>query len=64
MQPDYNLWVDVLILGITVFALILATLCLPTQRKPRGATPEPDRRKLEDHQAIRRLIAEDKRHGL
>lgn len=64
MQPDYNLWVDAMILGITVFALILATLCLPHEGKKRGATPEPNRRKLVEHQAIRRLIAEDKRHGL
>lgn len=64
MQPDYNLWVDAMILGIAVFTLILATLCLPHDRKQRGATPEPNRRKLKEHQAIRRLIAEGERHEL
>ena len=63
MQADYNIWADALILGIAVFALTIATFCLPHERKKRGATPEPSRRKLEEHQAIRRLIAEDERHG-
>ena len=61
---SYNPWADILILGIAVFALAAATLCLPHDRKQRGATPEPNRRKLEEHQAIRRLIAEGERHGL
>lgn len=59
MQADYNLWVDALILGLAVFALTIATFCLPHERKRRGATPEPSRRKLEEHQAIRRILMQD-----
>jgi len=64
MQADYNIWADALILGIAVFALTVATFCLPHDGKRRGATPEPSRKKLEEYQAIRRLITEDERHGL
>jgi len=64
MQADYNIWADLLPLGLAVFALTIATFCLPHEGRRRGATPEPSRRKLEEHQAIRRLIAEDERHGL
>lgn len=59
MQADYNLWADALILGIAVFALTIATFCLPHEGKRRGATPEPSRRKLEEHQATRRILIED-----
>lgn len=59
MQADYNLWVDALILGIAVFALTIATFCLPHEGKKRGATPEPSRRKLEEHQAVRRILMQD-----
>ena len=59
MQADYNIWADALILGIAVFALTIATFCLPHEGKKRGATPEPSRRKLEEHQAVRRILMEE-----
>ena len=59
MSTDYNLWADLLPLGLAVFALTVATFCLPHERKRRGATPEPSRRKLEEHQAVRRILMED-----
>jgi len=59
MQADYNIWADLLILGIAVFALTIATFCLPHERKRRGATPEPSRKNLEEHQAVRRILMED-----
>ena len=59
MQADYNMWADALIMGLTVFALTIATFCLPHEGKRRGATPEPSRRKLEEHQAVRRILMED-----
>jgi hypothetical protein len=46
-------------MGIAVFALTVATFCLPHEGKRRGATPEPSRRKLEEHQAVRRILMED-----
>jgi hypothetical protein len=59
---NYNPIIDIALLGtaLTIVGLIIHA----TQKPKRGATPEPDRKKLEEHQAIRRLIAEDKRHGL
>lgn len=62
MQADYNLWVDALILGLAVFALTIATFCLPHERNRRGATPEPSRRKLEEHQAIRRILMDEEEY--
>ena len=59
MSTDYNIWADALILGIAVFALTIATFCLPHEGKKRGATPEPSRKKLEEHQAVRRILMED-----
>ena len=59
MQADYNIWADALILGIAVFALTVAAFCLPHERKRRGATPESSRRKLKEHQAVRRILMED-----
>jgi len=59
MQAEYNIWADAIILGIAVFALTIATFCLPHEGKKRGATPEPNRRKLEEHQAIRRILMEE-----
>jgi hypothetical protein len=59
VSTDYNIWADALILGIAVFALTIATFCLPHEGKRRGATPEPSRRKLEEHQAVRRILMEE-----
>jgi hypothetical protein len=56
---SYNPWADILILCIAVFALAAATFCLPHWRKPRGATPEPDRKKLKEHQDVRRILMKD-----
>lgn len=54
---NYNPLIDIALLGaaLTVMALIVRV----TSRPKRGATPEPDRRKLQEHQEIRRILMQD-----
>ena len=54
---NYNVLIDLAILGGAV--CILAMLTFRLDRPKRGATPEPDRQKLKDHQAVRRILMKD-----
>lgn len=54
---NYNPLIDIALLGTAL--AIVGLIIHVTQKPKRGATPEPDRKKLREHQAVRRILMKD-----
>ena len=54
---NYNPIIDIALLGTAL--AIVGLIIHVTQKPKRGAILEPDRQKLKEHQAVRRILMEE-----